>query len=128
MLHKCANPACCAQFLYLHLGRLFEVETQYFESSSGDGQGRLCSRKTHIELFWLCDQCSAHSALRFDQGRGLVMVSLPGSEDAVTTVLPIMPEERRRHSKGFGSSTCSVRELPLWETASQLNVERRETV
>ena len=112
MLHKCANPACCAQFLYLHLGRLFEVETQYFESSSGDGQGRLCSRKTHIELFWLCDQCSAHSALRFDQGRGLVMVSLPGgSEDAVTTVLQSCPR------KEDGIAKVLVRALARFESS-----------
>ena len=29
MLHKCANPVWCAQFRYLHQGKLFEVEVQY---------------------------------------------------------------------------------------------------
>ena len=40
MLHKCANPVCSAQFLYLPQGRLFEVEIQPFERFSIDGQGQ----------------------------------------------------------------------------------------
>lgn len=71
MLHKCANPACCAQFQYLHQGSLFEVEMQYFESPPCDGEGRVCRGKGHVERWWLCDHCSAHFALRFDPRRGL---------------------------------------------------------
>ena len=49
MLHKCANPVCCAQFRYLNQGKLFEVEIQYVESTLGDGQGKLGNGKGHVE-------------------------------------------------------------------------------
>ena len=89
MLHKCANPVCCAEFRYLHQGKLFEVETQYSESLSDDGQGRPCNGKRHVERCWLCDQCAAHIALRFDRRRGLVMVSPLGDcEEVATTTIP----------------------------------------
>ena len=35
VLHKCANPVCCAQFRYLNQGKLSEVEIQYVESNFG---------------------------------------------------------------------------------------------
>lgn len=89
VLHKCANPVCGAQFRYLYQGRLFEVETQYFESESGNGRGKPRNGKGHIERYWLCDQCAVHIALRFDRGRGLVMVSsLEDFEEVVTTTVP----------------------------------------
>jgi hypothetical protein len=88
VLHKCANPVCRAQFRYLHQGRLLEVETQYFESPSVSGQGKVRNGKGHIERYWLCDQCVAHSVLRFDRRRGLLMVSGGDSEGVVTTTVP----------------------------------------
>jgi len=89
VLHKCANPACSAEFRYLHQGRLFEVETQYFETPSGDGHGKPCNGKGHIERYWLCDQCVVHIALRFDRRKGLLVVSSLGDFEAgVTAVIP----------------------------------------
>ena len=88
MLHKCANPACCAQFRYLHQGKLFEVEIQYVESIASNGHG-----KGHVERCWLCDNCAEHISLRFDRRRGLVMVSAFGSEEPLTVAVPLAMEK-----------------------------------
>jgi len=89
VLLKCANPLCSAQFRYLHEGRLFEVETQYYETLSDNGQRKLRNCKGHVELYWLCDQCAAHVALRFDQERCAVMLSLQGgSGNTMETAIP----------------------------------------
>ncbi len=86
MLNKCANPVCCAQFRYLRQGKLFEVEVQYTESLSSDGQSRPGNGKGHVERCWLCDECAARFTLRFDARRDVVMVSsLTASEEALTT-------------------------------------------
>jgi hypothetical protein len=74
VLQKCASPVCCAQFRYLHQGRLFEVEVQYFDSPSETGQSRLGNGRGRIERWWLCDQCADYMTLRFDRERGGVMV------------------------------------------------------
>ena len=76
------------QFRYLHQGKLFEVEVQYNESPSGNGQTKPGNGKGHVERCWLCDQCAVSITLRFDARRGAVMFSsLRSSEDALTTVL-----------------------------------------
>ncbi len=88
VLNKCANPVCSNQFRYLHQGKLFEVEVQYTENLSSDGQTKPGNGKGHVERCWLCDQCVASITLRFDARRGAVMVSsLRSSEEALTTVL-----------------------------------------
>ena len=87
VLHKCANPVCCAQFRYLHQGKLFEVEIQYSESPSADNQGKPGNGKGHLERCWLCDQCAANIALRFDRQRGLVIVSLLSDSEEVVTAI-----------------------------------------
>jgi hypothetical protein len=86
VLHKCANPACYAQFRYLHQGKLFEVEIQYVESSSRNGHGKVGNGKGHVERCWLCDQCAAHITLRFDRRMDLVMVSSLGDSEEVVTL------------------------------------------
>lgn len=83
MLHKCANPVCCAQFRYLHQGKLFEVEIQYFESPSGNGRGKLFNRKGEVERCWLCDKCATRVALRLDPQHGVVIVSSTGKGEEV---------------------------------------------
>lgn len=88
VLQKCANPGCRAQFRYLHQGKLFEVEMQYFDSPSGDNRGKLGSGKAQIERCWLCDHCAAYIVLRFDRRRGVIMVSSAGhSEEKLTLQL-----------------------------------------
>ena len=128
MLQKCANPVCCAQFRYLNQGKLFEVEIEYVESTLDDGQGKLGNGKGHIERCWLCDQCAAHVALRFDRRRGLVMVSsLEGSEEAPTTAIP------QSSPKAAGIARVLIRPLeldltisPRRKATSELNIRRRE--
>ena len=87
MLQKCANPVCYNQFRYLHQGKLFEIEIRYVDSPSADNQGKPTNGKGHVERCWLCDQCAANVALRFDRQRGLVIVcSSSASEEVVTSI------------------------------------------
>ena len=87
VLNKCANPACNAQFRYLHQGKLFEVEIKYAESPGSGGQTKAVHGKGHAERCWLCDDCAAHVTLRFDSQRGEVMVSsFRSSEETLTTL------------------------------------------
>jgi transposase-like protein len=129
VLNKCANPVCSNQFRYLHQGKLFEVEVQYNESQSSDGETKPGNGKGHVERCWLCDQCAANITLRFDARRGAVMVSsLRSSEEALTTVL----------SQSNGGSTARIvrvliRPLDLElrpstrrRTARELDNRRRE--
>jgi hypothetical protein len=89
VLYKCANPLCSARFLYLHQGRLFEVEIQNFERSTIDGQGQLSHRKGQVERYWLCDVCAVHISLRFDPERSAITVSpLGGCGKAIVTTIP----------------------------------------
>jgi hypothetical protein len=84
VLHKCANPVCCARFRYLHEGWLFEVEIHHFESVSSDSRSRLWNGMRHVERWWLCEVCAACISLQFDPRLGLVMVSsVEGSAQVV---------------------------------------------
>jgi len=85
VLHKCVNPDC-AQFRYLHQGRLFEIEIQYLESADSAGQSTLRNGKGHVERCWMCDQCATHVALRFDPRRGLVVASSLGRAEGLITL------------------------------------------
>ena len=80
MLCKCANQACNTPFRRLREGKLFHVETEYFESR---GPAPFPSRKAkpwrRVEHYWLCDACSPFVTLTFDQSRGVITVPLPDS-------------------------------------------------
>lgn len=124
MLHKCANPVCCAQFRYLHQGRLFEVEIQYVESPSGDGQGKLANGKGRVERCWLCDECAAHISLRFDARRGVVMMSsLRGSEEALTIAIL-----RSNGGTAAGIARALIRPLDLELTVTSRRKARGELI
>ena len=78
MLHKCADLACGAPFVFLRQGKLFLAET--FSSDLDpvyDGTRRKLHRR---EPFWLCGACAAHFTLRFDSNLG--MLTVPLSESA----------------------------------------------
>jgi hypothetical protein len=130
VLQECANPACCAQFRYLNQGKLFEVEIEYVESTLEDAQGKLGNGKGHIERCWLCDQCAAHIALRFDR-RGLVMLSsLGGSEEPLTTAIP---QSSPKAAAGIARVLIRPLELdltisPRRKATSELNMRRRERI
>ncbi len=131
MLNRCADPVCCAEFRYLHQGKLFEVEVQYTESLSSDGQSRPGNGKEHVERCWLCDQCTAHITLRFDARRGVVMVSsLRGPDEALTTAIL-----QSNGGAEAGSTRVLVRRLDVdldltvstrRRSAIKLNVRRSE--
>jgi len=87
MLQKYANPACRAQFRYLHEVRLFEVEFQYSARPAGNGQSKV-NGPGNVERWWLGDHCAAHIALRYDPRQGLLMVStFEDSEKVLTTTV-----------------------------------------
>jgi len=131
VLNKCANPVCSAQFRFLHQGKLFEVEVQYAESLTSDGQTKSGNGKGHVERCWLCDECAARITLRFDARRGVVMVSsLTGSEEALTTAL-----SQSNGGTAAGIARVLVRRLDVdldltvstrRRSATKLNVRRSE--
>lgn len=60
MLSKCANPACSADFRYLHQGMLFLRES----CSPEDRPASVSNKKNaSIEYYWLCDQCARNFTL-----------------------------------------------------------------
>jgi hypothetical protein len=88
VLHKCANPVCAAQFLYLHQGWLFEVEIHHFESLPGDSRAKSRNGNRDVERWWLCQPCAARVSLQFDPRLGMLMVSsAEGSRQVVTTAV-----------------------------------------
>lgn len=127
MLHKCANPVCCAQFRYLHEGKVFEVETQYSRDHPGGADGTPAGVKGDVERYWLCDQCAPHIVLRFDARRGLVTVSsLQNLGRPVATALPQLSP-----GASFETARVLIRPLDLTfdsldrrKAAGELNVRR----
>ena len=79
MLAKCVNPVCCNQFLFLHQGKLFEVEFQYSDGVVASGHREPVNGKMHVERYWLCDKCAEELTLSFDKRQGLVIHSSLGS-------------------------------------------------
>lgn len=78
MLHKCANSSCTAVFRYLREGKLFYVETEIFSTNQPGPAGSARKRGSRrIEHYWLCDECSSHVTLTFDQHQGVLTVPLP---------------------------------------------------
>jgi hypothetical protein len=75
MLHKCANPSCCNQFRHLSEGKLFQLETEYFENGVHASNGRARSRR-RVEYFWLCGECAPFLSLSFDKAHGLITVPM----------------------------------------------------
>ena len=74
MLHKCANPACTVPFRSLREGKLFLAEgSTHSPERAVDGRRQKAPRREH---FWLCEACSAHFTLRFDQENGMMTVPL----------------------------------------------------
>ena len=71
VVHKCFNPACSVPFLYLHQGKLFRVDTRARRAPM-DGV-TLPIGPSHIEFFWLCDQCARTMAVRVANGRGVLV-------------------------------------------------------
>lgn len=74
MLRKCANPACTVPFRSLREGKLFLAESPAADEDNAlDGQRKKLPRREH---FWLCQACSDHFTLRFDNDQGMMTVPL----------------------------------------------------
>jgi hypothetical protein len=94
MLSKCVNPACSAQFRYLHDGKVFRVDLE--ERVAGRTPLRASSRAgvpvnvagpqlltsgKRPEYFWLCGECSRQMTLGADGG-SVILLKLPHAETA----------------------------------------------
>jgi hypothetical protein len=97
----------------VHQGKLFEVEIQYVESSSGNGHGKLVNGKGRVERCWLCEQCAANVTLRFDRHLGLVMISSLGDTEGA-----VMPQVSQSCSTPGAIARVLVRPLDLELTVS----------
>lgn len=78
MLTKCANPACDAQFRYLHEGKLFILE-RVNDSASGRSREQSTAdieTNEHYEYYWLCGTCSRSMVVVSD--RWMQAQVLPG--------------------------------------------------
>jgi hypothetical protein len=72
MVSKCANPDCAATFRYLHIGKLFRIETSPgLERRRSMGQEKPSPRLHRIEFYWLCEDCASQMTLVFDQHAGV---------------------------------------------------------
>jgi len=73
MVSKCANPSCSTQFLYLHEGRLFRLDSRGPSTthSTFDDEAGSTHADVRIEWFWLCPRCSDTLTLRYSKQSGL---------------------------------------------------------
>ena len=71
MVSKCANPACSAPFLYLHQGKLFQIEVG---TSGRSDPVHVANPKPsrRLEYYWLCDACSKRMTMKYQPGIGVV--------------------------------------------------------
>ena len=81
MLHKCANTTCCNRFRKLSEGKLFQVETEYFDPPKVQKirPGKNARPLHRIEHYWLCNECSSFLTLTFEKGQGMITIPLPGA-------------------------------------------------
>lgn len=83
MLTKCANPACSAQFKYLHQGKLFHL-TPIPELQARHDR----SLEFLYERFWLCDSCCKKMTVVWG-GTAAKVVPLPETAMKVKTMAPV---------------------------------------
>ncbi len=92
MLHKCANPGCAIRFRQLRRGKLFQIESEYMETSDL-GPRPASARKPRtlhrVERYWLCDECAARMTLTFDQTHGVTTVPLPEHGERLLTSMQL---------------------------------------
>jgi hypothetical protein len=73
MVSKCANPDCAATFHYLHVGKLFRIETSSGqERRRSMGQDEFANRPLRrVEFYWLCENCAPQMTLVFEHDTGV---------------------------------------------------------
>ena len=74
MVSKCANPDCTAPFRYLHVGKLYRMETSLgFERRRSMSQDESQPRQLRrTEFYWLCENCAPKMTLAFDPLTGVI--------------------------------------------------------
>ncbi len=86
MVNNCANPQCAKPLHYLREGRIFVFDVQDpAEAIGSDGK-----KKTRMEHFWLCGECSQTMLLEQSSEREIRLVSrrvLRTGEPVVVTAL-----------------------------------------
>jgi len=87
VLSKCLNPACSAQFRYLHEGKIFKIATASPFPEPPD------SASHKVEYFWLCGHCA--QTLKVVLDHGVVTIRPLPLELSKTT--PEEDEEDERH-------------------------------
>ena len=74
---KCANPSCAVSFECLAGGKLFRFPTEHREIPHKDGGAEVSENAAHkIGHFWLCERCSNVYTLKYQAGRGIVILPL----------------------------------------------------
>ncbi len=73
MLDKCANPACSATFRRLRDGRVFVMEVEGNNQSSGSERAR------QRQYFWLCNSCRLTMTVISEKGKSARVVPLPAT-------------------------------------------------
>jgi len=77
MLSKCANPACSAQFRYLHQGKIFQLSpTPEVDAITGG------MFEQFYERFWLCEKCCKEMRVGWDGTKAAVVPLAVKSADA----------------------------------------------
>jgi hypothetical protein len=69
MVSKCSNPRCSNPFRYLHEGKLFRMAVTSGATFEVDPGTKKSS--SHIEFFWLCEECAPEMTLTFKHGIGV---------------------------------------------------------
>lgn len=79
MLSKCANPACPTPFLYLHQGKIFNLEVE--AGPAGGTLGNALGRGRKLEHYWLCDNCARSLTVVYEHGRVVTRLARPALVD-----------------------------------------------
>ena len=111
MLHKCANSCCSNLFRRLSEGKLFQVETEYFDNGvrgNGNGAARIRPRR-RVEYFWLCEGCASYLSLTFDKAQGVITVPLADAsgKKTVTALRPCDRSKDKRETVGHQTAPVS---------------------
>jgi hypothetical protein len=87
MLAKCANPACCTTFLYLHEGKLFAIESRIDSPRRGPPTDSEYTDRPHrLQYFWLCSSCCSAMTVRRDGDQGVTVVRKQGMPPNVSVM------------------------------------------
>ena len=65
MIAKCANPSCKAEFLYLHEGRVFVLNSDAKKRASSS-RANFAGQAKGLQYAWLCDGCASNYEVVLD--------------------------------------------------------------